>query len=153
MKKTWRPAIFVVPYFINEKNIPEFLLLKRKLHWVGWEFCKGKIEKGETQKEATIRELREETGIKIKEEEIFDYRLAGKYVYPKSFKERPDRIGQTYHLYSVKVNKKPKNISLDKLEHDGHKWVNFKEAIEKLTYSNQRECLRIVNKKLFLSKN
>jgi len=40
-----------------------FLVLKRKLHWHGWEFVKGHVEK-ETARQAVLRELREETGIK-----------------------------------------------------------------------------------------
>lgn len=150
MKKEWRPAIFVVPYFINDKNVPEVLILKRKLHWKGWEFCKGKIEDGETQKETVIRELKEETGIKIKEKDIFDHKISGEYKYPKSFTSRPGKVGQTYHLYSVRINKKPKKISLDNLEHSGHKWVSFDKALKLLEYPNQRKCLRVVKKRFEL---
>ena len=143
--KTFRPAIFVVAYSINEKNIPEFILLKRQLHWKGWEFCKGKIEKGEKQIDAVKRELKEETGISINTKDIVDHKIAGKYFYPKWFTLRPGKMGQTYHLYSVKV-KKPKTITLDPLEHNGHKWVTFEKAIKLITYPNQRQSLRIVKK-------
>jgi 8-oxo-dGTP pyrophosphatase MutT (NUDIX family) len=108
IKKEWRPAIFVVPYFINEKNVVEFLLLKRKLHWKGWEFCKGKIEKGETQKETVIRELREETGIKIKEKEIFDQRIAGENIFIQNHlpHAQEDRTNISLVFVEVKKNRR-----------------------------------------------
>jgi len=145
MKKVWRKAVFVVPYSINKKGIPEFLILKRKLHWIGWEFCKGKIEPKEKKVDTAIRELKEETGIGVLKKDIFDHKISGKYLYPKNFKKRPDKIGQTFHLFSVKVNKTEK-IKFDPLEHNKHKWLNLEKAIEKITYPNQRRCLRIVNK-------
>jgi bis(5'-nucleosidyl)-tetraphosphatase len=42
-------------------NQNEYLLLKYGLGH--WEFVKGHIEKGETEKETIMRELEEETGI------------------------------------------------------------------------------------------
>ena len=42
----------------NEKE--EVLMIYRKDHW---DLPKGKIEKGETQKEAAVREVQEETGV------------------------------------------------------------------------------------------
>jgi len=45
-KGKYRKAVFVLLYSKTKKWI-EYLLLKRKLHWKGWEFPKGKIEPGE----------------------------------------------------------------------------------------------------------
>jgi len=147
MKKgKWRKAIFNVAYSINSKGILEYLLLKRKWHWVGWEFPKGKIEAGEEMIKTTKRELQEETGIKISSnKKIHDHKIKGKYLYPRQMPDRHGVIGQTYHLFSTQVDK-PKEIKLDCLEHSGYKWVNFEKAIKLLTHGSQRKCLRIVNK-------
>ncbi len=144
--KKYRKAIFCVIYS-NENNKLKFLLLKRKLHWKGWEFPKGKIEKNESKISTAIRETQEETGIKTNNRKIKDHKISGSYLYKKILKDRPGIIGQTYYLFSAEV-RIPKKIILDNKEHSGYKWVNFEKAIKMLTYPNQRKCLRIVKKYL-----
>lgn len=66
----------------------ELLAIFRRGHW---DLPKGKIEKGETIKEAAVREVQEETGIqqiKLK-----------------------DKIGTTYHTYSTKKHKRVLKVS------------------------------------------
>ncbi len=139
----YRKGIFIVVYFKTKKGI-KYLILKRKLHWKGWEFPKGGIKKSETTLNALKREVKEETGqtpFNIKKFNVF-----GKYKYEKKLKDRENVIGQTYILYSAEI--KPKKIKLDKLEHTDYKLVDFKSALKKLTWANQRKCLRITNKRL-----
>ena len=138
--KKYREAVFVVPYLKTDKG-PEFLLLKRKWHWKGWEFTKGGIKKKESKEHAAKRELREETGQHIKKIRRFNY--YGKYNYDKGFADRPGYKGQTFSLYAAEV--KRGRVSLDKKEHNGHKWTDFKTAIKMLTWPNQKKSLRIVN--------
>ena len=114
MRGKYRRAVFIVTYSIN-KNKVEFLILRRKLHWKGWEFPKGGIEFFEMKRRAVERELNEETGLSP----------------------------QTFSLYSVEVRKG--KVRLDEMEHSDYKWVSFDEAIKKLTWPNQRKCLKIVD--------
>ena len=128
----------------KEKNKIKYLLLKRKLHWKGWEFVKGGKEKNETDKQAILRELREETGLKsIK---ITSYKLKGKYNYNKKLADRKNYSGQTFKLYSAEVKKG--KVKIDKLEHENYKWVTFSSAIKLLTWQNQRKCLRVADEKI-----
>jgi len=141
MKSKWRKAVFVLPYAKTGAGI-EYLLLKRKLHWHGWEFAKGKIEKGETKPETARRELREETGhhaLKIKK-----MGFSGRYFYHKKLPDRPNIIGQTFTLFSAEVKRKGK-VTLDHKEHSGHRWVSFSQALKMLKWSDQRKSLKIVN--------
>ncbi len=136
----YRPGIFIVTYRF-EKNKIFYLLLKRKLHWQGWEFPKGGIEKNETKIQTVKREIKEETGLKIKKIRI--YKLSGKYNYHKKFIDRPNFKGQTYTLYSAEVY--GSKVKIDEREHNQFKWLEFEEAYRKLTWKNQKKSLKKVN--------
>ena len=139
----YRKAIFIVTYAKTKKGI-DYLILKRKLHWCGWEFPKGGLKFFETKRNAVKRELLEETGLKpIK---IKKFNFSGKYEYKKDYSDRPGFKGQKFSLYAVEV-KKPLNekIKIDLLEHSDYKWVNFKTAKEKVTWPNQKKSIEIVN--------
>jgi len=140
--KKYRKAIFGVVYSKNSYGKIEYLILKRKKHWRGWEFPKGKIEKNETKRIAARREVKEETGLKILK--IKHFKEEGNYIYKKILWDRPGIIGLTYELFAVEVKKdKPK---LDPIEHNGYEWISFKDTHKKLTWPNQKRCLKIVNK-------
>lgn len=136
-----RRALFFVTYYL-EKGKPTYLILKRKLHWKGWEFPKGGIKKKEPIIKTIKREIKEETRqTPIK---ITNHNLQGKYKYPKRLKDRPNIIGQTYKLYSAQL--KDKKIKIDKKEHSAYKWTTYNQALKLLTWPNQRKCLRVFNK-------
>ena len=145
-KMKYRKGFFIVTYSRTKKGI-KYLVLKRKLHWRGWEFPKGGLENRESIKNGIKREIKEETGklpFNIKK-----FNVSGKYKYEKELKDRKDLDGQTYILYSVEI--KPDSIKIDKKEHFDYQWLNFEKALKKLTWPNQRKCLRITNR--FLNKN
>ncbi len=143
MKLKYRKAVFVVTYR-KEKDKIKYLILKRKLHWKGWEFPKGGVNKDESLLHAVKREIKEETGQSAFN--IKKYKYHGKYKYPRLYADRPGIIGQTFHLFSAEL-KKPK-VKIDRLEHSTYKWLDFKSALKLLTYKNKKICLKIVNKKL-----
>lgn len=142
----YRPSVFVVTYARNKGKI-YYLLLKRKLHWKGWEFPKGGL-KGIMERvyprRAVKREIIEETGlnpIKIKK-----YYYSGIFRYNKLFEDRPGFIGQSFRLFSAEVKKQKPNLNKNKdMEHIDYLWADYKGAMKKLTWPNQRKCLKIVN--------
>src|SRR3972149_5484165 len=121
----YRKAVFILTYAKTKKGI-QYLLLKRKLHWKGWEFPKGKIERGEDKIETARRELKEETGHKALK--IRKFNFSGKYKYQKLLPDRPEIKGQTFSLYAAEVKKG--KVTLDPKEHKGHKRVDFKTALK-----------------------
>ena len=145
MNSKYRKAVFVVVYSIV-KDKPKYLIFKRKLHWNGWEIVKGGKEKFELDKTTAKREIQEETGLKLIK--LKKLKEKGQYKYKKILKDRPGIIGQTYKLFAAELKKE--KITKNKLnpEHLDYKWVDFDEALKKLTWNNQKKCLRIVNKKL-----
>jgi len=139
-KRKYREGVFIVTYRKTPKGI-RYLILKRKLHWVGWEFPKGGLKSKENIRKTIKREIKEETGqlsLNIKK-----YDFSGKYNYEKELPDRDSIIGQTFSLYSVEI--KDSKIKIDKKEHSDYKWTNFDEAMKKLTWSNQKKSLKVVD--------
>ena len=103
-----------------------------------WDFVKGNVEPNETEQETVIRELREETGI-----------TDAKFI--EDFKEKIDyfykRQGTTIHkeviFYLMETQTETVKISY---EHVGYIWLNYQQAIEKLTFKNARDVLQKAHK-------
>jgi len=145
----YRKGVFFVVYAKNKKGNMEYLILKRQLHWIGWEFPKGGIEKSETHLNTIKRELKEETGLTPLNFRKFD--VKGKFKYQDTLEDRPEKIGQTFEsLYAVEVNKQ--NIKVDKIEHNDFRWVDFNSAKKLLTWENQKTSIETVHKWLELRK-
>lgn len=140
MKSKYRQSVFIVTYSKTSEGI-KYLILKRKSHWRGWEFPKGGINFPETKSEAVKREVIEEAGKKALE--IKKFKFFGKYNYKKKFPDRKDFIGQAYSLYSARIEYG--KVKFDKVEHSEYVWLSFNEAEKKLTFPNQKKCLKIVN--------
>jgi len=123
----------------REKEGKNFYLL---LHYPGashrskkdyWDFPKGHIEKGETEKEALTREIFEETG--IKDIQILEgFKKTIKYF----FRWQGKTILKFVVFYLVKTKEEEVKISF---EHIGFEWLPFKEALERLTHKTAREVL------------
>ena len=109
----------------------EFLVLK----YPGghWDFVKGKIENSEEPKQTAIRETQEETG--IVDVEFID----GFY----------EEISYTFYVKNEEIGKKVifylgKTKSTDVLlshEHIDFVWLDFDDAMEKITYDNAKRIL------------
>lgn len=136
----YRQAIFIVTFARTNKGI-RYVLLKRKKHWTGWEFPKGGIDPGEDKYTTAYRETKEETG--HKPERVLDFNIEGKYEYKKDLSDRPGVIGQTYHLFAAEIPKK--KILFDESEHLQSQWMDYTSAKNKLTFRNQKDCLKVVN--------
>jgi len=101
-----------------------------------WDFVKGNIEKGETFRQTVLREVREETGITdIDFVEGFEDKVEYHY----------QRDGQVIHkeviffLASTKTN----DVVLSH-EHRDYIWLNFNDALKKLTYKTAQKLFKKV---------
>ena len=140
----YRRSVFVVVYCMENGRI-KYLVLKRKLHWRGWEFPKEGLEKGDSEEDAARRGVKEESGLEIIGQ-IKKFDVHGKYLYGKILPDRPGFIGQTYSLYSAEVRKG--EVKLDRHEHSASEWLDFKNAFNRITQQDQKRCLKIVNSSL-----
>ena len=115
----------------NDNDQIQFLVLK----YPGghWDFVKGKMENSEEPRQTAIRETKEETG--IIDVEFID-----------GFNEE---ISYTFYVKNKEINKKVifylgKTKSTEIIishEHLDFAWLNFKDAIERITYENAERVL------------
>ena len=87
-------------------------------HGEHWSFFGGSIEKGETHKEAMIREIKEEMGFDIKE-----YKYFNKYTF---IPNNNPNLEITYHMY---ISKSPDLNILKIHSRGGVKEFTFKQAL------------------------
>jgi len=122
----------------RDDEIKKYLLL----HYPAghWDYPKGHIEENETEKDAAVRELREETGVKEEEFELIDgFKETIDYFYKKR-----GELSHKQVIYLLgKTDKEKVKISR---EHQGHTWLPYDEAIDKLTFKNARDVLKEAKK-------
>jgi 8-oxo-dGTP pyrophosphatase MutT (NUDIX family) len=116
------------------KKGPQFLLL---YHGDGyWNFPKGKLEQGEKDFKAALREVKEETGLNQYDLSIdYNFKVYQRYV----FYVNNQRVFKTVAYYLAET-RKSKIIISD--EHDGYGWFLFKDAQKLLIHQSLRKNLR-----------
>ena len=99
-----------------------------------WDFVKGNVEPNETEKDTTLRELEEETSI-VDANFIDGFREKIAYFYR--------RQGNTIHkevvFFIIESHTEKVKISH---EHIGYDWLDYKHAMERLTFKNARSVLQ-----------
>lgn len=114
-----------------EKSKIEFLLL----HYPSghWDFVKGKMEKNETMRETAIRETKEETGIS----DIIlvdNFKESIKY----DFLHNDETINKKVVFFLGETRTKSIHLSH---EHLDCIWLDYNNAMEKITFENARNIL------------
>lgn len=109
-----------------------------------WGFAKGHIEADETEIEAALREIREETGI-INISFIENFKLTDSYKIKGTLPSTKDRIITKKVIYYLCYTNEDFTYKTDD-EIGNCKWVTCKEALSLLKYDKQKEILNKANK-------
>lgn len=135
---------------VKEKSCGVILYTSKKgiqyllLHYKGghWDFPKGHQEKGESDEETALREVREETGI---EDVIIHGGLFAKYGY--DFMEENKKISKSVYFF---IGETPEAVPVhvDSKEHQGYRWLPYKKAYDQLTHDNPKNMLERAHKRI-----
>jgi len=102
-----------------------------------WDFVKGHVEKGESEEDTVRRETVEETG--LSDVEFVDgFRERISYYY----RRRGRTVFKEVIFYLLQANMEEVQISG---EHVGYAWLDYPQAMRRLTFKNARNVLRKAN--------
>ncbi len=107
-----------------------------------WDFPKGHVELGEEEIDTALRELKEETDIE-------DVDIIPSFKQFINYNISKDTLSVSKKVIFFLAETKVWDVSLSS-EHQNFVWLNFEEAIERLTYDNAKNILKEAH--IFISK-
>jgi bis(5'-nucleosidyl)-tetraphosphatase len=118
--------------FMKKDDVAKYLLLNYAAGH--WDFVKGNVEVNESEQQTVVRELREETS--ITEAQFIDaFRESIAYFYR--------RQGMTVHKEVVFFIMEAFTDKVElSFEHVGYIWLDYKHALEKLSFKNSKDVLQ-----------
>ena len=116
-----------VVWKVTSKGLVKVLLIHRP-RYDDWSFPKGKLDPGENHKQAAVREVAEETGLRCR---LGDELPEVRYVDRKG---RPKRV--RYWTMEPLDGAFEPNAEVDEL-----RWLSIEEAMVELTYRHDRVVL------------
>ena len=134
--KDFSPRFEVVSCFLESEG--KILLLHRQDHKQQggtWGAPAGKREKGESIRQAIIREVSEETGILLEEKNLVHFKEV--YVRYKDF-------DFTYHLFHQALDSGAAGaVRIDPEEHKAFAWKSPNEALQMNLIEDEDGCIRL----------
>lgn len=107
-----------------------------------WDLPKGHIENEETEIETAVREIKEETNI--------DVEINENYRYTIEYSPEKDVWKEVVYFMATK---KGGNLKAQESEIEEVQWVEFDEAIKKITFDNTKNVLEKAMKDFLVQTN
>src|SRR5215216_5467871 len=133
-------SVQVVIFAETDRGI-EYLLLRRMTSRGGfWQPVTGSLEEGETHAQAAVREVREETGIDHREDELIDLGLTNVFEIAKEWRVKyaPAVTHNEEICFALKVEKC--DVQIDTLEHEACTWADYDTALGMLYWESNRKA-------------
>jgi dihydroneopterin triphosphate diphosphatase len=118
------------------------LLLERADHPGYWQSVTGSREAGETLTETVIREVREETGLDVRQYPLSDWQSQNVYkIYPHwRYRYPPGISHNTEHVFGLELPGVVP-VQLAPLEHLNYQWLAWQAAAEKVFSPSNRAAI------------
>lgn len=103
-----------------------------------WQLPKGRLRPGERARDAAVREVWEETGLRTVVE---GFLRCIEFTYTDTYRRRvPEQVFKKVDVYLLRVVGGA--LSDRSAEVDGVLWCTPEEAIDRLTFPSEQECIR-----------
>lgn len=139
-------APFCISAYIIYKELDraEYLMIRRSGRYLPgtWQMVSGGIHDGETAPQAAIREIHEETGIKISK--FYSADAVETFYFPPK-----DKVVCVPVFAAFVEAKEP--IVLSPSEHDAFEWLSFEEAKKRLIWSEQKRVITLIHENFVLN--
>lgn len=133
----FNPKMEVAACYITHKQKILYLHRHRnKSYGQKWDSAGGKINKGEAPLSAVVREVQEETGLKLTLRDL---------IFEKIIFVRYPEIDFIFHAFSYNFLDLPE-ITLNPLEHTEYRWVTPQEALSLDLVPDEEDCIKLLFK-------
>jgi dATP pyrophosphohydrolase len=146
--------VLVYLYRRREDGAREYLLLKRRgprEEWIFWQGVSGAPEGNESDAEAAVREVREETGIDVGDAlEPVDYRYELRWrdqdpeFWDRLYAPGVEAISEEVYSAEVPADWEP----ILSAEHKTHRWCKLDDALGLLKYEDNKKALTALHEQL-----
>ncbi|MEK6289346.1 MAG: dihydroneopterin triphosphate diphosphatase [Acidobacteriota bacterium] len=134
-----QPRSVQVVIFADAPSGRQYLLLKRVVSHGGfWQPVTGSLEEGETHWQAAVREVREETGICIRADELIDLGVINTFEIAPQWRGKyaPGVTHNEEVCFALRVQRC--EVQVDTLEHDACAWEIYERSIEMLYWESNK---------------
>ena len=140
------PRSVQVVLVARESDQTQYLLLRRIASLGGfWQSITGSLEEGETHREAALREVKEETGYDLADDQLIDLDLINRFEISPLWRKKyaPGVTRNEEVCFWARVSKR--EVAFDELEHDAFAWVSYDEAMRLLFWESNKRALEKVH--------
>lgn len=136
-----QPRSIQVVIFAGGREERCYLLLKRiASHGGFWQSVTGSLEEGETHRQAALREVFEETGLIVRDEDLIELGVVNRFEIAPQWRAKyaPAVTHNEEVCFAMKVEES--EVRLDPLEHVSYVWVGYDRAIEMLYWESTKQA-------------